>query len=430
MGSHEESSDQTSDGSHRSSGSVGNSNCSSSSSTSTSEVRRQSNDQCQPMNYDVIPLHFDLSIDDQMNIFTPVKNTYRRSQLSPFFALELQSLFLFVRHIILATNLAESSITIPDVRYGKWERERQESLLFSFFSNDWLLFEQRNDQWPGDDLFVSAVGLGLESQLWSATRWVNCSLCFDEVLLSFRSSRSMFSREMFSFGPMSSLQILRLLSESCPSAASLSTKSIFRVYYQDRLTTYKYHFSFLVLHFSSLSGVNFISLREHFVISTPFSMFTKSKSSEFSRESDEELRFRLGFRIRTINSFAAVEWNVVGLMNRTSICNGYVKFIFWSMNDVIDWNSWISSSREISISTRSNDEPILSKNKKIFSTWKFVFLSFFWFFQLFVCSDHSDRSFLSSSLHSRADWSRIIVERSVENHSDSKYSSERRYSLS
>jgi HrpA-like RNA helicase len=35
-------------------------------------------DQCQLMNYDVIPLHSDLSIDDQMNIFTPTKNTYRK----------------------------------------------------------------------------------------------------------------------------------------------------------------------------------------------------------------------------------------------------------------------------------------------------------------------------------------------------------------
>lgn len=48
-------------------------------------------------NYQIIPLHSDLSMDDQMNIFTPVKSTYRK--------------------IILATNIAESSITIPDVRY-------------------------------------------------------------------------------------------------------------------------------------------------------------------------------------------------------------------------------------------------------------------------------------------------------------------------
>ena len=35
-------------------------------------------DQCELMNYHVIPLHSDLSIDDQMNIFTPLKNTYRK----------------------------------------------------------------------------------------------------------------------------------------------------------------------------------------------------------------------------------------------------------------------------------------------------------------------------------------------------------------
>ena len=48
-------------------------------------------------NYQILPLHSDLSIDDQMNIFSPVKSTFRK--------------------IILATNIAESSITIPDVRY-------------------------------------------------------------------------------------------------------------------------------------------------------------------------------------------------------------------------------------------------------------------------------------------------------------------------
>ncbi|CAF1670420.1 unnamed protein product [Rotaria magnacalcarata] len=54
-------------------------------------------DECQKFNYDIIPLHSDLSMDDQMNIFSPAKSTYRK--------------------IILATNIAESSITIPDVRY-------------------------------------------------------------------------------------------------------------------------------------------------------------------------------------------------------------------------------------------------------------------------------------------------------------------------
>ncbi|UJR29861.1 hypothetical protein I4U23_017409 [Adineta vaga] len=54
-------------------------------------------DECMKFNYDIIPLHSDLAMDDQMNIFTPAKTTYRK--------------------IILATNIAESSITIPDVRY-------------------------------------------------------------------------------------------------------------------------------------------------------------------------------------------------------------------------------------------------------------------------------------------------------------------------
>ncbi|CAF1398035.1 unnamed protein product [Adineta steineri] len=54
-------------------------------------------DECIKFNYDIIPLHSELAMDDQMNIFTPAKSTYRK--------------------IILATNIAESSITIPDVRY-------------------------------------------------------------------------------------------------------------------------------------------------------------------------------------------------------------------------------------------------------------------------------------------------------------------------
>ncbi|CAF1436498.1 unnamed protein product, partial [Didymodactylos carnosus] len=54
-------------------------------------------DECTKYHYDVIPLHADLSMDDQLSIFLPARKTYRK--------------------IILATNLAESSITIADVRY-------------------------------------------------------------------------------------------------------------------------------------------------------------------------------------------------------------------------------------------------------------------------------------------------------------------------
>jgi HrpA-like RNA helicase len=35
-------------------------------------------DECQKCNYDIIPLHSDLSMDDQMSIFTPAKSTYRK----------------------------------------------------------------------------------------------------------------------------------------------------------------------------------------------------------------------------------------------------------------------------------------------------------------------------------------------------------------
>jgi HrpA-like RNA helicase len=35
-------------------------------------------DECQKFNYDIIPLHSNLSMDDQMNIFTPTKSTYRK----------------------------------------------------------------------------------------------------------------------------------------------------------------------------------------------------------------------------------------------------------------------------------------------------------------------------------------------------------------
>lgn len=62
-------------------------------------------DECIKFNYDIIPLHSDLAMDDQMNIFTPAKNTFRK--------------------IILATNIAESSITIPDVRYGELFRRKE-----------------------------------------------------------------------------------------------------------------------------------------------------------------------------------------------------------------------------------------------------------------------------------------------------------------
>ncbi|CAF1335861.1 unnamed protein product [Rotaria sordida] len=35
-------------------------------------------DQCKKFNYHIIPLHSDLSMDDQVNIFTPAKTTYRK----------------------------------------------------------------------------------------------------------------------------------------------------------------------------------------------------------------------------------------------------------------------------------------------------------------------------------------------------------------
>jgi HrpA-like RNA helicase len=41
-------------------------------------------DQCELMNYNVIPLHSNLSIDDEMNIFTPMKNAFRQVQLALF----------------------------------------------------------------------------------------------------------------------------------------------------------------------------------------------------------------------------------------------------------------------------------------------------------------------------------------------------------
>ncbi|CAF4253668.1 unnamed protein product, partial [Rotaria sp. Silwood2] len=35
-------------------------------------------DECIKFNYDVVPLHSDLAMDIQMNIFTPAKNTFRK----------------------------------------------------------------------------------------------------------------------------------------------------------------------------------------------------------------------------------------------------------------------------------------------------------------------------------------------------------------
>ena len=35
-------------------------------------------DECQKFNYDIIPLHSDLAMDDQMNIFASAKSTYRK----------------------------------------------------------------------------------------------------------------------------------------------------------------------------------------------------------------------------------------------------------------------------------------------------------------------------------------------------------------
>jgi HrpA-like RNA helicase len=35
-------------------------------------------DECQKFNYDIIPLHSNLSMDNQMNSFAPTKSTYRK----------------------------------------------------------------------------------------------------------------------------------------------------------------------------------------------------------------------------------------------------------------------------------------------------------------------------------------------------------------
>ena len=69
-----------------------------------------------------------------------------------------------------------------------------------------------------------------------------------------------------------------LVHEAVIIAASLSTKSIFKIYYKDRLAAYKsFRFACTFLSSSSISSleVNLILLLEHFVIVKHFSMFIK-----------------------------------------------------------------------------------------------------------------------------------------------------------
>lgn len=49
--------------------------------------------------WEILPLHSSITVEEQRKVFNLAKPGYRK--------------------IILATNIAESSITVPDITYGK-----------------------------------------------------------------------------------------------------------------------------------------------------------------------------------------------------------------------------------------------------------------------------------------------------------------------
>lgn len=69
-------------------------------SISFSHLNRRKNDTNNDETWKIYILHSLISTEEQQSIFEPTKHN--------------------VRKIILSTNIAESSITVPDVKYGKF----------------------------------------------------------------------------------------------------------------------------------------------------------------------------------------------------------------------------------------------------------------------------------------------------------------------
>lgn len=70
----------------------------------------------EPYNWVPLPLHSSITNDEQQSVFKPVREGSRK--------------------IILATNIAESSITVPDIKYGR------------FLSHRYPFIRSYLQQWP------------------------------------------------------------------------------------------------------------------------------------------------------------------------------------------------------------------------------------------------------------------------------------------
>jgi len=79
---------------------------------------------CSDLKWWVRPLHSTITTEEQESVFKPPPAGYRK--------------------IILSTNIAESSITVPDIAYGNINVKTMDVILFSFLCMLIIIYKLQN----------------------------------------------------------------------------------------------------------------------------------------------------------------------------------------------------------------------------------------------------------------------------------------------